>query len=149
MKSLAYKIVGNIHLVLHGASTPTDAEWNDYTDAVSGELQRGLKPAEMRTLVFSEGEGPSAAQRKRVNDILTGRATPVAIVSSSVMMRGIVTALQWFNPLMKVFAPDQVGDAFRFLKIQDRQHENIWKEAQKLQSALGVSNLKCLKGPLR
>lgn len=149
MKTVAYKLLGEIHVVLLGESTPTDADWNAYMAAVQEARAKGLEPERMRTLVITDGGGPSAAQRKRVNDDLQGKPTPVAMVSSSLMVRGVVTALQWFNPLVKTFPPEQVGEALKFLKIPERQYDTIWKEAQKLQSELGPLPLKSLKGPFR
>jgi hypothetical protein len=145
MKNIAYKIIGNVNVAVHGESSPSDAEWKEYTEAVRVELEKGLDPAAMRTLVFSDGGGPSAAQRKRINDILNGRTTPVALVSSSGMMRGVVTALQWFNPEMRTFSPDEVVDALKFLKVPESQYELIWKETQKLVLTLGKGGLKSVK----
>ncbi|MEZ4296946.1 MAG: hypothetical protein R3B70_18420 [Polyangiaceae bacterium] len=136
MRNQAFKILGNLHVVVAGPNPPTDAEWHTYVEAVKAEEQRGLDLTEMTTLVITEGGGPNAAQRKMVNDVLRGRTTKVATVSGSPFFRGIVTALTWFNPEMRVFSPDNVTDAFRFLGIPESQYDEIWEEIELLRLQL-------------
>ncbi|MEZ4307331.1 MAG: hypothetical protein R3F14_04710 [Polyangiaceae bacterium] len=111
MRNQAFKILGNLHILVAGPNPPTDAEWHTYVEAVKAEEHRGLDLTEMRTLVITDGGGPNAAQRKMVNDVLRGRTTRVATVSGSPFFRGIVTALTWFNPEMRLYSPDKVTSA--------------------------------------
>ena len=138
MKSMVFKIVGNVHIVIAGTSEPIDEDWRTYMAAVRGEERKMADFGKMRTIVFSAGGGPNAKQRKEVNEFLGGRATPVAIVTSSTIMRGVVTALQWFNPLARAFSPDNVFAAMQFLGTSDSEATGVWAEAKKLQSSVGA-----------
>lgn len=138
MKSMVFKIVGNVHIVINGTTEPHDEDWRLYMNAVRSEEQKMTDFAKMRTLVFSGGGGPNAKQRKEINEFLGGRATPVAIVTSSTIMRGIVTALQWFNPLARAFSPDNVVAAMQFLGTSNSDTNLVWSEAKKLQRSVGA-----------
>lgn len=140
MKSMVFKIVGNVHIVLHGASDPKDEDWRLYMNAVREEARKMTDAdfAKIRTLVFSAGGGPTAKHRKEINEFLGGRVTPVAIVTSSTIMRGVVTALQWFNPLVRAFPPEDVVGALDFLKTSSAEANVVWFEAKKLQSSFGA-----------
>ena len=63
---------------------------------------------------------------------------PVAIVTSSTIMRGVVTALQWFNPLVRAFSPDNVVAAMQFLGALEGEVHVVWTEAKRLQTSLGA-----------
>ncbi len=138
MKSMVFKIVGNVHIVIHGTSEPHDEDWRLYMSAVRGEEQKATGFVKMRTLVFSAGGGPTAKHRKEINEFLGGRTSPVAIVTSSTIMRGVVTALQWFNPLVRAFSPDNVVAAMQFLGVSEGEAHVVWTEAKRLQTSLGA-----------
>ena len=138
MKSMVFKIVGNVHIVIHGMTDPLDEDWRLYMNAVRSEEQKTAGFGRMRTLVFSAGGGPTAKHRKEINEFLGGRATPVAIVTSSTVMRGLVTALQWFNPLARAFSPENVLAAMQFLGTSESEASVLWAEAKKLQSSVGA-----------
>jgi hypothetical protein len=145
MRSMVFRILGDVHIVVAGSEPPTNQDWDRYLEAVRAEEKKLADFRNMRTLVFSDGGGPNAAQRKAVSEFLKGRTTPVAIITGSTIMRGIVTALAWFNPETKAFAPDDVGSALAFLKIPAVQHEKIWVELRKLRVELGNPNLKAIR----
>src|SRR5262245_39341216 len=116
-------------LVVHSPKPPNDEEWNAYFTAVR---QRENELPKIRTLVLTEGGGPNSAQRKVINDFLGGRQTPVVLVSSSAMIRGVTTALSWFNPLVKSCSPEQIDAAFDYLGVPEEDQERVWKEIRKL-----------------
>jgi hypothetical protein len=144
MKSMVFKIVGNVHIVIHGTSEPRDEDWRLYMDAVRDEEQKTVDFARIRTLVFSAGGGPSAKHRREINEFLGGRVTPVAIVTSSTLMRGVVTALQWFNPLARAFSSDNVASALQFLGTSSSEAITVWTEAKMLQSSVGAPSSKSI-----
>ena len=144
MKSMVFKIVGNVHIVIHGTTEPRDEDWRLYMDAVRSEEQKTTDFAKIRTLVFSAGGGPTAKHRREISEFLGGRTTPVAIVTSSTIMRGVVTALQWFNPLARAFSPDNVVAALQFLGTSDSEAHLVWTEAKRLQTSLGAPSSKSI-----
>jgi hypothetical protein len=97
-------------------------------------------------LVCTDGGGPTAAQGRRLNDLLDGRTVPVAIVSSSARVRGTVTALSWFNRRIKAFSPSALHDAIAYLEIPVSREELIEREVDKLRLLLEPVST---PGPLR
>jgi len=115
-KTVAFRLIDHWLLTVYGISDPTDAEW-----AVCADKFRSMDLRHLRVLIYTEGGAPSAAQRKVMNDVVNGRTFPTALVSSSAMMRGIATAMSWFNKGIKAFEPDAIEDALAYMEVpQDR-----------------------------
>jgi hypothetical protein len=145
MDCMGFRVVGNVHLIVVGEKNPTVADWNAYVHAVQIEERNGLNiTAQMRTLVFSDGGGPNAAQRKLAADVLNGRSTPVAIVTNSAIMRGVMTALRWFNPQASAFAPSELSDAMAFLQIPEHKQDTLLKIARDLFVGLRIPPVRSL-----
>jgi len=56
-------------------------------------------------VALTDGGTPNALQRHRVNEALSGRRVRSAVVSNSVALRSVITALRWFNPETAAFSP--------------------------------------------
>jgi hypothetical protein len=145
MKRMVFRLLPNVHLCVSGTDDPTDDEWTGYIDAVRAKMKTGAALPRMRTLVFTDGGGPNAAQRKLMNAMLDGRSTPVALVSSSVAVRSVTVALAWFNKQIRSFTPDQVTEAFAFLGVPPDEHAAIWVVVHALRRELGVANLRSIR----
>jgi hypothetical protein len=65
---------------------------------------------ELRYLVFVEGSPPTAANQRRIA-ALVKREWPVALVSSSNVMRFVVSAFSLVNRSIRFFSPAQLSDA--------------------------------------
>jgi hypothetical protein len=134
-KTLLFKFLGDLVLLVHGTGPPSDADWSDYVAAL--ELH---KDSLRCVLVVSDGPGPNAAQRSRINALVdrNRRAVPTAVVTHSTVARGIVTVLHWFNPGIRAFAPDHLAGALDYLGVAPTQHEPITREVAGLRMALAV-----------
>jgi hypothetical protein len=113
MKNVVTASRGRVLMVAHNAEPPTDEEWKDFLRALD---RHGIEGA--RLLVWTDGAAPNSAQRQALNDQLGGRTIPIAVLSTSTFVRGVATAISWFNPGVKVFPPDKVNDAIRHLGIE-------------------------------
>jgi hypothetical protein len=142
MRTMAFRVLPEINLAVNSSQDPSDDEWNAYIAAVTAKIEGGADVTKMRTLVFSDGGGPNAAQRALINEGLAGRPTRVALVSSSLAVRGVTTALRWFNPQIKSFSPSDVTSAFRFLDLGPADYPWVWKEVQSLARELDVPQLR-------
>jgi len=139
MKTMACDTVGTTSISVHTAEPPSKEEWERYIAMVVALLDRvGVERA--RHLVFTQGGGPSFSQRQQINDVLRGRASPAAVVSANAFIRGIVAALALFNPKIKVFRPEAVGDAFRYLGISEAEGKLVWRTATRLKAELGLTS---------
>ena len=87
MDYMAFRIHKNLHVIVAGVKNPSKKDWDAYIEAVRAEEKNGIDVTKMRTIVFTDGGGPDAAQRKIIADILNGRATPIAIVTGPAWRR--------------------------------------------------------------
>jgi hypothetical protein len=145
MDCMGFKILGNLHIIVVGERDPAPTDWKAYMDAIPAEEKRGIDIKQMRTLVFSDGGGPNAAQRKVASDLLGARDTPLAIVTGSAVTRVMTTARRWFNPHCRAFPPSEVGAALEFLGIPGIKFQQILRLAREVQLGLGISAVKSLE----
>jgi hypothetical protein len=133
MPSMVHEVCGDLFVVIHPATPPTEDEWMDYLRS-----WRPLDMARMRTIVFTDGGGPNAAQRKLANEALAGKPSLTAVVSSSQVVRGMVTALSWFNPKIKAFGPEEALEAFHYLGVRTPEEiARTWSLVERVRARLG------------
>jgi hypothetical protein len=113
-----------VAVAVANAVAPTDAEWEGYMQIVEQNI--GLPNA--HGLALTDGGGPNASQRARVNSILARAGRPLfsAVVSDSPLVRGIVGALRLFHRETEAFSAAQVQDAMRFIAVPDAQWASLW-----------------------
>lgn len=110
-KTLAMRVIEKRTAVLVvGPNTPDDQEWDDVCDVLR-------KNVHDRALVVTDGGGPTARQRKVIIDAAGGRKIPTAVMTDSVLVRGITTAMAWFVPEVQAFKPDDLRGALDYLKV--------------------------------
>jgi len=107
-------------LGVHGAQAPTDEEWDRYCGWIP-ELFAHPNPG---CLVLTDGGAPTGAQREQLRRRL-GRACWTAVITDKALVRGVVTAIRWFNPTLCAFAPWEVREALKFLNVLPEQIHSI------------------------
>jgi hypothetical protein len=130
---------GGLIIVVHPRTAPSDQEWEAY-------LAEYIKydPEKLLTLVLTDGGGPSAGQRKAVNDMLQGRTTRAAVVTKSPIVRGVVSALGWFNPKIKTFPPTNVDGALKYLGLQPAEFAHVRFQLKLLREKFGATPVESL-----
>jgi hypothetical protein len=132
MKNMAFKVIDRLFLVVYGTKDPTDDEWRAYiADVERHGIDRTMQ------LVFTEGGGPTAPQRRFLEELLAGRTVPVAVMTSSSSIRLMVTAMSWVNREIRSFPPTGLYDALAYLEIPASRAELIEREIKKLRCSLG------------
>jgi hypothetical protein len=150
MKNMAFKRVGTVLVAIHNGDRPDDAVWAAYIDAVlalgkvvGGDLSRA------KHIVFTDGGAPNSAQRDAADAAsraFNGKALPVAIVSASPIVRGIVGIFRWLGfSRMRSFSPNEADEAFRYLGIPPGEAGDIWVAAKLLQSEIRGGEVKSLQ----
>ncbi|MET0592925.1 MAG: hypothetical protein ABW133_09515 [Polyangiaceae bacterium] len=136
-RNQAIELCGSTMVVVHGVHPPTDAEWQeglDYTRSVVNEV-RGQ-------LVVSAGGGPTPRQRKTLHDLWrtrTGGTPPTAVVTSSAIARGIVTAFSWVvKDRICAFSEKQFAEACAFAGVADVEMVRATVERLKLRVKAGL-----------
>lgn len=126
--------MGRLVVTAHTAAVPDDKEWGDYMAQVDAYLPLSGQ----RILVVSAGGGPNGPQRKMMTDALGGAKVPVAILTSSMMMRGAGIAVSWFNPSLKVFGPGGLDSALDYLELTPWERTESLRVLNELQAQLGL-----------
>lgn len=141
MKDMACELVGDIVLCMHNAKAPDDASWQVYIDAciASAELHGG-DFSRSRQLIYTDGGGPNAPQRKAVVEAVEqlkgAKEGRIAVVSSSTLVRGIVTVFNWFNFQVKAFSPGEIDAALQFLRVTPDEAGRLWAAAERMSKAI-------------
>jgi hypothetical protein len=144
-KSIAFSFMsgmGNFTLCVFVA---TDAPYGNHEWALYMDGLRKLVKIPLRTIVLTDGGSPNPVQRKEMADLFKGVAPPTCVVSSSPLVRGMTTALGWFNPNIKSVSPENLKDAFVYLGIPAAQEERVRLEIRRLRAEL--PNLKGFARP--
>ena len=103
---------GELLLYLHTDQAPTEAQWDEGLElmrqcesALGGDLSR------MSIIAVTDGGAPTGPMRAGFISWLDGRQLNVSVVSDGTMVRGVVTAISWFNPMIKPFSPARWNEA--------------------------------------
>ncbi|MCA9607977.1 MAG: hypothetical protein KC619_20345 [Myxococcales bacterium] len=132
---MSWRRLGRVYVAVHGDRSPSDAEWAAYLAGVD----RSIPLETQRVLVVSAGGAPSSAQRKRMVDAMDGAQVPVAIVTTSLLTRGVGVAIRWFNPCVEVFGPSQLQGALDHLGLTDWERAEVPPLLSRLEAEVGIS----------
>lgn len=142
VKTMLFREVGGVLCAVHTVDSPSDEEWEKYVVYCSA-----LPPSCNKTLVLTYGGGPSSLQRKVLQDRYLSKQQKinkeylVAVMTDSAFVRGIVKALNWFNPYATSFPYDSgsgVPEALKHLKVSGAAGQRIALEVQKMRLELGM-----------
>jgi hypothetical protein len=136
---MAYRRLGWHLIVVHGADAPTKEEWTNYLATTRQlDVEKQGQMHQLSALVFTDGGGPNSTQRVELNRVIGGREARTAIVTDSVVVRGIVGALSLFNPKgLAVYPPKSWKDAATFCRLEQAQHMEVLKVAFALGREVG------------
>lgn len=101
---------GRVYVCVVRDNEPSDDEWLHFI-----ELCRLRSGTEIRALVESRRTGPNAKQRKALAEATADIDYRAAILTDSMMTRGIVTALSWLGVPQKPFELDDYANAGNYL----------------------------------
>lgn len=108
-RTIAYARCGRHVILAHAAVNPSDAEWQQY----ARDIDRWISEL-AGILVVTDGGALTSGQRRELNDIFVRagqKSFRVAVLSSSLLARGIVNALSLWNPGIRMFKPEAVDQA--------------------------------------
>lgn len=114
-KTLAFGRVGNTFVYVSSKKgSPAPEDWEEYLDFLTKNTKPGVL---VNTLVVEQGDGPTAAQRKRLVDLTKPFVGRIAVVTRSAVGRGVVTALSWFRDTYRGFSPAEMDAALEHLQV--------------------------------
>jgi hypothetical protein len=141
VRNAAFGIARGVGICVHNARNPSHQEWDEFLamsfavrDAIEGDA------ANFKQLIFTDGGGPNAAQRTASKGVAKGgknsHKIKVALVSRSVVARGIVTAYRWLGFPLRSFTPEQLSEAFAFLAVSDAVAMDICAAVEELSATI-------------
>ncbi len=121
MKNLSFRVLDDLLVSHFSDRAPSDSEWEAFLTAYRS-LDSGREP---KVLAVSTGGGPTAMQRRRLQELLGGQPKRAAFVTSSPGARSIITALAWFNPATQAFVPERMGEALDYLHVESGRRSEV------------------------
>jgi hypothetical protein len=122
--ALQWVMHDSLVIVVQRTDSPPTTNWRPFIE----HLQRSRV---RRFLLFMLGNARlSATQRSDLVAHFKAHAQRVAVIAESDASRGTATALGWFFPDLKVFAPDELEGALASLAL--RHDEMAWVRHQLL-----------------
>lgn len=116
MAEMRWRRLDDLMVLVHSPRAPTDDEWRAYVDAFDDELL-----ARGRCIVFTDGGAPTTNQRRIIQQMTVTRPFPTAVITKNRAVRGVITALSWFNAGIRAFAPEDLAGALHYLDASDRE----------------------------
>jgi hypothetical protein len=133
-----WRRMGRMVVTVHTEAVPNDADWSGYM----GQVDAFLPLDAQRILVISAGGGPNGKQRKMMIDALGGVRVPVAIITTSALMRGAGVAVSWFNPSLKILGPEDLDRAMDYLELTEWERTECPRVIGELEKELGLGVVK-------
>jgi hypothetical protein len=148
--------IGEIDLLtwVHGKSNPSDEDWSVVIERVRQLLrERGGSTQGFRTVVTTEGGGPTTTQRAKLfRDVYGSKPVKVSVFNQAFdnpLLRGVVTAAMWLNPGVKPFKISEWKKGLQHIDLQDSVAQVsalLEKMAQKMPTAALSSLQKAIRG---
>src|SRR5262249_48860749 len=119
----------DIFVVVQSAGLPTGADWAEYiADAADSEFRGAL--------VVSNGAKLTPTQRADVERLLKKNNAKNAVVTDSIVTRGVATALAWFGVPVRAFQPRELLSALDYLDVPSEQRSDVLALVERLQRTL-------------
>ena len=131
---MGWRFDGRVLVVVHSSRNPTNVEWQSL---IRDNIERAAGQP-LRVLVVSHGGGPDVDQRKQLAVALRSIAAPTVVMTASAIVRGITTALGFFNRRMKSVNLDDLEGAFQFLELTADERQVAIRIRRELEHELGI-----------
>lgn len=130
---LIQRVGNHLMLAVFGEQSPPDDEWQEYL-----RVMTKIEPDDL-LFILSAGGGPALMQRRDLEQVTGHHRGRVAVVTTSRMARGIVTALSWMEKNIKAFDPGRRNDAFEYLEISEGLRPILMRRLKAMADHLGVA----------
>ena len=110
--TLSYDALGSLVLFVNGERAPDREEWKTY---VAFLKERAAEHATVRLVVVSGSAGPDSVQRQQLADSVSAKQLRTAVVSDSVVARGVVTAFRWYGLDVSAFKSSAIDEAYAYV----------------------------------
>lgn len=119
MAEMAWAFEGRLLVAANTKASVPVAEWDAFLGELALQAQKHWSNEPPRILVFTEGGGPDALQRKALlEQVPQIRSAKGAVISSNALVRGVATAFSWFTSGFRVFHPDDLAQGLEWLELR-------------------------------
>lgn len=101
-----------LSVVVISESPPLDEQWGVWLEGCSAREARDI-----RTLVEPHGGAPTPKQRKLLADLCQRLDYRAAVMTDSIVTRGVVTALSWMGVPQRAFSVNRHDEAAAYLEV--------------------------------
>jgi hypothetical protein len=126
--------VGSVALLVQDEEPPLNEEWEDWLRL----LKSFGKDVDGRVLVLTRGGGPTPHQRSRISQVVGKPNLHVAVVTSSVKVRFIVSSVALIIPRIRSFPWDGLREAFAHLGLNAQEQEQVTHNLAEMRKIVGV-----------
>jgi hypothetical protein len=116
--TLGYEGLGSLVLFHIGEQPPDRDEWRKYVDFLK---ERVAAHGKIRLVVVAGSGAPDALQRKQVTEAFKPTQVRAAVVSDSIVSRGLVTAFRWYGLDLDAFKSSEIDAAYRFVGVNAQE----------------------------
>jgi hypothetical protein len=110
----------SVVLLRQGTSNPSDDEWDECMAILSSKNLDIVK-----VFVMTEGGSPTPRQQRRLAQVLSGKAIPVAVASESAMVRFVVSSVALITKRIRSFHANDLAGAFAHLQLNPAEREFV------------------------
>ena len=133
LPTLAYDFIDDVMITVHAAADPTQEDW--------ARMLSDLRPMVRRlrcSLVVAGDIKLTAKQRKELADTVRTSKIKVAVLSESVITRGIMRAIGWLGGpgSARPFDMKSIEPALTYLEIPDAQRSQLRAAIKQLAGVL-------------
>jgi hypothetical protein len=130
---------GPFVLLVQGSKDPTSGEWDSFLDGTTAAMAENA--GRCRVIVFTAGGKPDAEQRARSLERgwRDNVASPVVVVTSDPLARGVITIFSWFGMNIRAFTNRQLEQAYDRLQLTEAELRWLSVERRILEERLKLS----------
>jgi hypothetical protein len=137
--TMVWKTVGSVLVVRESADSPSDEEWDGLMAALTSQRQRS---GDLRVIVVTDGGGPTSTQRGRIKAAVQSAAIRSAVVSDSIKIRFIASAVMLVSKNHACFSKREIQGAYNHLKLTPEERLAVGETLKQIEQELNP-------GPLR
>lgn len=131
--TLRFDLVDQILLVVHADVAPSDADWSRLMvvrDANRHKIRGTLVVAPPRASINS-------AQRADVVEFMKQSGTAIAVMTESVLIRGVARAVGFVGVKVRAFPLRDLGEALDWLGVARSKHAEMMRRVEALRALVG------------
>ena len=133
--TLSYDGMGSLVLLVVADQAPERGEWKSYVDFLRARV---VAHGKVRLIVVAGSGAPDAVQRKQLTDAVSTGELRTAVVSDSLVARGVVTAFRWSGLELDAFKLGSIELAYQFVQATAEELAWLRQTLAGIQAAMAV-----------